>query len=168
MFTPETIATVPWIDLLTPDRVRDWIANSVEGFSWRIERGTLRIVGPAEGTGKKGILSTGDREKWRDFVLDFEVTFESGKVELFVRLGPHADRRAMSVSLAVAPGQLTPGTPSGCEISCIGNRFVLKVGDRPPFETEMPWTASRKGSVGIVVDKGTKVKFSRMRIQALR
>ncbi|MCI0588214.1 MAG: hypothetical protein L0323_15400 [Planctomycetes bacterium] len=167
VFTPEMIERIPWKPLLGNDMTKEWIASSVEGFSWRIEREALRVEGPAKGSGKKGILSIGDRDKWRDFVLEFEVTFESGEIELFVRLGQHADRRAMSVSMAVGP-EFTAGAPYSCELTCIGNKFSLKIGDQPPFEPEIPWTVSRKGSVGIVVDEETKVRFSKMRIRILR
>ncbi len=167
VFTPEMIERTPQKDLLANDMAKEWVASSVEGFSWRIERGTLRIEGPAKGVGKKGILSIGDREKWRDFVLDFEVTLESGEMELFVRLGQHADRRAMSVGLAADPN-FTAGAPYSCELTCIGNKFSLKVADQPPYEPEMPWTVSRKGSVGLVIDEETRVRFSRMKIRVLR
>jgi hypothetical protein len=166
VFTPEMVERTPWKNLLTSDMTKDWVASSVEGFSWRIERETLRVEGPAKGSGKKGILSIGDREKWRDFVLEFEVTFESGEIELFVRLGAHADRRAMSVSMAVGPA-FTAGAPYSCELTCIGNKFSLKIGDET-LEPEIPWTVSRKGSVGIVVDEETKVRFSKMRVRVLR
>src|SRR5262245_21564140 len=109
VFTPEVIARTPWKDLLTSEMKKEWNASSVEGFSWLIDKGTLRIEGTPKGSGKKGILSIGDRDKWRDFVLEFEVTFESGDVDLFVRLGQHADRRAMSISLAVSPNGFTAG-----------------------------------------------------------
>ncbi len=168
VFTPEMVERTPWKNLLTSDLTKEWVASSVEGFSWRIEREALRIEGPAKGSGKKGILSIGDREKWRDFVLEFEVTFESGEVELFVRLGTHADRRAMSTHLAVSPHGFVAGTPDSCEITCIGNKFSLKVADQPPYEAETPWTVSRKGSVGLVIDPETKVRFSRMKIRVLR
>ncbi|HKB17270.1 MAG TPA: hypothetical protein VKF62_14475, partial [Planctomycetota bacterium] len=130
----------------------------------------------------------GGREKWRDFVLEFDVAFEHpGNLDLFARLGRHAGQ-AVGMTLAVSPpdvppahvwtgptllvgeGVLRPRAPYACEVTCLGSRFRVKIGDGAPheYEEEIRWTKSRRGSIGLVVPEGTRVTFTRMRIRVLR
>jgi hypothetical protein len=170
VLTPDVIAKTPWRDLLAPDQVREWVVGAVQGFSWRIDKGVLSVEFLAKDAKKDAILSVGDREKWRDFALEFDVVPESGKFDLFVRLGLKADL-AHNLPAFVAgteSGQMAPGKPQTVAVTCIGNQVTYRVGEEEPYPEEIKWMKSRRGSVGLVIPEGTKFRITRMRIRVLR
>ncbi len=171
VFTPEVIERMPWRDLLTDEEAKVWVASAVAGFEHRFDKGVLHIIGPsAEGVGE-GILSIGDREKWRDFVLEVEFTIAKAGHMLCFRLGAAVDKYVETWPLSVeGDGALGAGTVYPAHATYIGSKSTLAI-DNPDFEpneANVGWTMNRKGAIGIVVPQGADLKFTRFRIKVLR
>lgn len=172
VFTPEEIERVPWRDLMVPDA--GWQAPPAKGFDWRIENGTMHVIGPGPDAEGQPVLSIGDDEKWRDFQLEFEFTLLKGNVDLYFRLG--LGRNAMEI--ADARRELTNESESPLMIgqsytvfaSYVGSagEFTIKSDDFSPDLWAVPWTKTRKGAFAIVPHEGSEIKFTSMRARVLR
>ncbi|MBI5431779.1 MAG: hypothetical protein HZA52_02995 [Planctomycetes bacterium] len=175
VFTPEYVASRPWIDLLGPEQAPNWNAASLEGFAWRIEDGVLKLHGPDSGTQQCGVVSICDREQLRDFVLDFEFTLAQGEFELCSRVGLRFDGTVESLKFSTledsqdASFLLPRGETFGGTWSFIGSSWTggLSAGDPQTLE-QVKWSQSRKGGIGIIVPPATELTFTRLRVKSLR
>ncbi len=168
VFTDAAIEATPWRDLLAGDEVSKWRAAALEGFEHRIENGVLHILGPSPQAGALGILSIGDDEFWRDFVLDFEFAILKGDFQIYLRLGPKVDGSSESVSYTTeGPDAVNVGETYPAEVSFIGSTMAVTLEENPtPYESS--WTKRRKGAIGLVIPEGSEIRFTRMRIRVLR
>jgi hypothetical protein len=170
-FHPAAVEKVPWQDLLVPEA--RWLLSPLEGFTHRLENGVLVIEGPAASTGKEGILTIGDREAWRDFILDFELTFESGSLRMFFRMGRTVANTEHVRIESHAEGSAPPLRGKACsgEASVIGSRIRFRLGSRdiePVEDSDAKGFRPRKGALGLVIPAGTVVRFTRLRVRVLR
>jgi hypothetical protein len=145
----------------------------VPGFEHRIEKGVLQIVGPDAASGKMGVMSIGDRELWRDFVLEFDFTLEKGKVDMYLRLpkGASPDNTVEGVTLATqGENAFVAGETYSVELSMIGSTEIYSVHavEFKPDEHQISWTKARKGSILLAIPSNTSIKISKMRIRELR
>ncbi len=158
-------------DLLAPDAPWNFPKN-VKGFQFLLERGSARIIGPDADAKADGIVSIGDVERWRDFVLDFSFTLVKGEATVYMRLGQIADSRVESFELkTTGQSALVAGQRYKAEVSMIGStRYVNIVADgfTPETVQTVAWAHSRKGAIGIVVPSDTELDLSEMKIRVLR
>lgn len=169
IFTPEVVEKVPWKDLLSTEAAKGWQHDGLADFG--IGNGSLRAVGLPPGAGKTGIMSVGDREQWRDFVLDVEFVIEAGSTNFFFRLGRRADNTVENYELATGPGApLKAGEGYGMQATFIGSKLSLafSTSEVGSYEIESSWSRSRKGAFGITVPEGSTIKITKLRIRELR
>jgi hypothetical protein len=170
-FPPEVVEKTAWRDLLTPDT--KWSVAPLQGFEHRIDSGVLHIKGPDAATKKQGVMSIGDKEQWRDFMIDFEFTFESGSMTMYFRMGPRTIQNTESMLItSYASGSAPPlqGKSYSGEAWAIGSKFHfhIKTEGVDPSDSDIKWVNSRKGALGLVIPDGTKVKFTKLRVRELR
>ncbi|MFN0242209.1 MAG: hypothetical protein ACKVWV_04890 [Planctomycetota bacterium] len=169
IFTPEVVDKAQWKDLLSTEAAKGWQHDGLADFG--VGNGQLRAVGLPPGAGKTGIMSVGDREQWRDFVLDAEFIIEAGSSNFFFRLGRRADNTVENFELATGPGApLKAGESYGMQATFIGSKLSLtfSTSEINPYEIESSWSRSRKGAFGITVPEGSTIKITKLKIRELR
>jgi len=171
-FTPAVVDTIPWRDLLSAEEASHWKGAAVKGFEYRVENGVMHLIGPAPEEKSEGIISIGDKEVWRDFVVEAEFTVVKGRFTVFYRLPLVWQENVESLELSTdeGDGQLTAGVPYEYRLSLIGSTLVEeRLGeDSLITPTSISWTKIRKGAFALSVPKETEVKFTRLRIKVLR
>jgi hypothetical protein len=174
-FGPQIGATtttgLPWKDELSSDLVKNWNATNTKGFTWRIEDGALEIVGPDPDERVQALLAIGDREQWRHFLLEFEVTIEQGSCDLYFRLGKSPNPNTPSYRLATTGDgcALAPGTSTRMRVALLGSRMTVSLlgDDGGVIEDDLlPWTKTRKGAIGLVIPPGAKLRFTEFKVCA--
>jgi hypothetical protein len=170
-FTADLINQVQPRDLLDPSTAEQWNASVLEGFRHELAGGTLRVWGAPAGTRSLGLLSIGDREQWRDWVLDIDFTLVQGSAQVYMRLGPRADSTVEFFLLAPeALRDIQYGERISARLSFIGSRWTLafpEVSDEV-LSTDVKWTKLRRGAIGFAIPDETELVVHRMRIRVLR
>ena len=165
-FTPEVIGRMPWKDLLAADQTANWAISQAKGFKHQFTGGALELFGPDPDADEQGVASIGDREKFRDFVVEFEGTLSKGHIELCLRTPTRIDRAVEAYPLDAQ--RLTPGVPFRMTITFIGSQVTYTPENGQPQEKTVPWSQSRKGAIAFVVDEGAELKITKLRIRLLR
>ncbi|MBI5433144.1 MAG: zinc ribbon domain-containing protein [Planctomycetes bacterium] len=175
VYTPDYIEKQPWKDLLSTDQAPNWNAAALEGFSYKFERGALLLRGPNESAKQNGVLSIGDREQFRDFVLDFEFTVVKSEFEMYCRIGKRFDGTVESLKFSAleesenASFMLSPAESYSGVMTFIGSSWTCELSAGDPVTMEkVKWSQSRKGGIGILVPPEAEVKITRMKIRSLR
>ncbi len=175
IFTADTGEDLPWVDCLSGEQVGFWNPSSAKGFSHRVENGVLQIIGPDADAGRIAVISIGDREQWRNFVIDLEFTIERGDLEMYFRLGrtPSVNTISHSLKAEGEDADLIAGRKYQAKASLLGSRFVFRYAtediDTPsPHDEQVSWTKNRKGAIGLVVPPGARARFTRFRVRELR
>ena len=174
IFTKSEIEKLPWVDCLSGGQASKWNPANAKGFSWRVDKGTLQLVGPDPDSGKDGIIAIGDAEQWRNLMVDAEFTIEKGGIDLYFRLGRNPNFQTPMFALR-AEGKnqkLRLGKRYRCTFTLIGHEFSARWEeediDTPNSEETFDWKMNRKGAVGILVPIGARVKFTRFQVRELR
>ncbi len=171
-FTPEAIENTPWRDLLAPDQVSLWRGGSdVKGFERRIDNGVMHLVGPDPSEKSEVISSIGDKEIWRDFLLEMEFTILKGRTTLYFRLPPVWQENVESLELTTDEGAFEAGRSYTYAYKVLASTFAeedLGEDSLGPTVKNISWTRVRKGAFGISIPKDTEIKFTRLRAKVLR
>ncbi|MSR61201.1 MAG: zinc ribbon domain-containing protein [Planctomycetes bacterium] len=168
-FTAEVIEATPWRDLLSDPSA--WKAAEAKGFEHNIVNGTLTMIGPDPDADGQGVMSIGDREIWRDFVIEVEVTIEKGMVECFFRLPINWQKNVEYYDLTTDEGELEAGRTYALEFRALGSTLTItnKTEDtQRPENKPISWIQIRKGAFGLSVPNKTEIKFTKMRGKVLR
>jgi hypothetical protein len=175
LFTAEHSEALPWTDCLKGEQASFWNASTAKGFAHRVENGVLQIVGPDADAGRIAIISIGDREQWRNFVLDMEFTLEQGNVEMFFRLGrsPNANTISYAMNGAGDAANLKIGKTYRVTVRLLGSQFVVRFADEdidtpPPREEQVSWAMGRKGAIGFLVPPETRLRVTSFKVRELR
>jgi hypothetical protein len=162
----------PFKDMLGPEQAKNWNPTNAKGFSWKIDAGTLNIIGPDEGEKQQAILAIGDREQWRNFMLEFEVTIDKGTCDLYFRLGKNPNSNTPSYHLTTQGDKspLPAGQATKLRVAIVGSKRQIRLmGDAGGeiVNDELPWTKTRKGAIGIVIPPGARLKFTEFKVYAI-
>jgi hypothetical protein len=176
VFTPEVIERTPWTNLLADPQKDYW--QHVAFQSWQITDGVLDCVGPALDAKQTAIMSIGDLEQWRDFVLDVEFTLVAGESAFHFRLGPFVNTSTLSLKVACdgeghsdADTSFRLGASNQMTVTLLGSSWRVDFADPAHAshdEPEVPWVIRRKGAVAVSVPPGSAIRITRMRIKVLR
>ena len=170
-FTPEVIESTPWRDLLSSEHAGEWRGPTLKGFEHRIEDGVLHMIGPDPSEDGEGIISIGDKEAWRDFVIDAEFTIAKGGCTIFFRLPAAWQENVESVDLTTDEGALEAGRSYTYTFDVIGSTLVEQNHGEDSFGPNVVpinWTKIRKGAFGISIPKESEIRFTRLRAKVLR
>jgi hypothetical protein len=166
------IEKLPWKDLLAGEQATFWNAAQVQGFSHAIQAGVLTLIGPDANAKNMGLISIGDREQWRDFVVNMDFTLESGDFKLFLRLGQRADSTVAQVNFKTGtePGNIVAGKKYSVTIKMIGSLVTMTYypEDQQYEPVKTSWTWSRRGALGFSLSPETRLTVSRLRVKELR
>lgn len=170
VFTQEVIDATPWTDLLSGSQKDQWQHVAFEG--WTIRDGVLDCAGPMLDAKQTAIMSIGDLEQWRDFVLDVEFTLVQGESAFHFRLGPSVNNSTLSYQVRTSGDEpFATGVTNPMTVSVIGSAWkVAFPGSQHSGheEPEVPWTIRRKGAIAVSVPPGSAIRITRMRIEVLR
>lgn len=162
-------------DCLSGEQATQWNASGTKGFSHRVENGVLQIIGPDADAGKIAVISIGDREQWRNLVVDLEFTVEKGNVDMYFRLGrsPNANTLMYALKTEGETRNLEPGKTYRARASVLGSEFVFRFADEgidtpATYKEPATWAMSRKGAIGLLVYPGARVRFTRFQVRELR
>lgn len=168
IFTQDAIDKTAWLDLLTGPQKENW---QHPGFSgWQIKDNVLQAVTDL-GSKSTSIMSIGDREQWRDYVLELEFAVMKGDCDLHLRLGRAVNSTTPSYRIGTTgQGAFKPGATNTITATVIGSTVKLSYSDseHSPSEELLNEYKSRKGGIGISVPPGAEIKISKMRIRPLR
>jgi hypothetical protein len=171
-FTPAVVEQTGWSDLLTGDRASEWELQkgAVKGSSAKIVGGVLVATGGGPDSKGRALYVVGDKEQWRDFVIDGEFTVESGTFTLAFRLGQNLDRNTEAIEIRTDEGKIAPGGTYAFTYQVIGSAVKLTWKDNvlDAQDRELMYSTPRHGAFGLVLEKGAKVTFKRLRIRELR
>lgn len=170
-FPVDSLDKLPWKDLLSGDQVAKWNPAQAKGFSHRIEDGVMTINGPDPDAKQNGLISIGDREQWRDFVVDMDFTLESGSVDMLFRLGKkYPDTMVPIVPITVGAEGIVAGKSYKLTVRMIGSTMTITYypADLEYDPEQLGWIKSRKGALGFAVHEGTRFKITRLQVQELR
>jgi hypothetical protein len=175
LFTPMAIERIQPVDCLAGGKIGEWNPSQAKGFSHRIDKGTLQIVGPDADAGRNAVISIGDREQWRNFVLDVEFQVDAGNVEMYFRLGKNPNLNTPQYILKTTGdlAEIRTGRSYRARISIIGSKFIVKFADDqadPPDtkDEDLTWVRSRKGAIGLLIPPGARLKFTKFLVRELR
>lgn len=167
-FTPEVIDKTPWLDLLTSPGKDGWQQAGFTG--WQIKDGVMQGLTEL-GAKATSVMSVGDREQWRDFVLEMEFIPVKGDPVLHARLGRTANTTTINYSIGTS-GQnaFKPGSTNTITVTVIGStaKASFSDSDHSASEDSLSQYMARKGGIGISVPPGAEIKVTKMRIKALR
>jgi len=168
VFTPPAIESAPWRDLLTDASA--WKSSELPGFEHPLTDGVLHLVGPDPAAGGMGVMSIGDAEAWRDFVVEIEFTLHRGSVELFFRLPPLWQKNVESRELVLQDGSIELDRKYLFTFTILGSILIQDVhaSDMSPTYDTISWVQVRKGALGIAVPRETEVEITRLRAKILR
>jgi hypothetical protein len=175
LFTDKAIGELPWTDCLAGVQADYWNASSAKGFS-HDSKGQLRLLGPDADAGKQAVISIGDREQWRNFVLDMEFVVEKGNLELFLRLGRSPNANTISYAMMTESDQrnLVAGKPYHVTMKCLGSQLTIRYENDddldvpPPREETITWAKTRKGAIGFLIPPGARFKATSFKVRELR
>jgi hypothetical protein len=167
-FTPDVIEKTPWTDLLSGAQKDNWQQAGFTG--WQLKDGVLQ--GNTDlGAKSTSVMSIGDREQWRDYVLEVEFAVAKGEPVLHCRLGRTVNNTTINYTIGTT-GQnaFKPGSTNTITATVIGSsaKVAFSDPDRSPGEETLNWTTARKGGIGVSVPAGSDIKITKMRIKALR
>jgi hypothetical protein len=168
VFTPDVVEKTPWTDLLSEDQKKHWQNYGLQGF--RLEKGTLEVVGPAAGASAFGLIDIPDQGGYRDFDLEMEFTIK-GTVDVLFRLGRRVDNTVESYTLSTTGQEpLKAGQVYTLHVSYIGSKLsgTLNPSDATLAEIPSNWTKSRKGAFGAQMRESSELKITKLRIRELR
>jgi hypothetical protein len=176
LFTDKVIGELPWTDCLAGEQLKFWNASTAKGFSHDAQPASLRIVGPDPDAGKQAVISIGDREQWRNFVLEMEFVIEKGNLELFLRLGRAPNANTISYPLMTESDQrnLKAGKPYHVIMKVVGSQWSIRyendddLDTPPPKEETVTWAKTRKGAVGFLVPPGARFRATSFKVRELR
>ncbi len=173
VYTEDFIERTPWIDLLSGEWATKWNAAVLKGFSHPLENGVLQVVGPDPDAKGDGVISIGDLDKWRDFVLEMEITLISGGCDLFLRLGRSIDNVENTRLSSEGDGALPANEPLTVEVVFQGSEWTFYAHSESfdpggPTSFEVSWTAQREGAIGLGVPSGTRFNVTKLRVKVLR
>ena len=170
-FTDAEKEKTPWRELLVGDAVSEWKAGATKGFEHKIEAGVLRVKGPAEDARGLSVLSIGDQQRWRDFVIEGEFTIEKGAFSLCFRLGSAPNQNTDVTKIeAEEGGPIAPGGTYSFTYEVVGSSVKMHWKDdvAPAEDRVLMWNYNRSGAFGLVIEREAALKFSRLRIRELR
>lgn len=164
-FTDAAVSQVPLRDLIQD---KTWTASTVKGFDYAPVNGALKIIGPDAGTKSRGVMSIGDQEVWRDFVIDMTIERSKGKLELFFRAGKNLDGTVLSYLLNEK--NVPANTPTHLVASVIGGRFKITIdgAEAPVVEMDVPPAMRRKGAFALAISPETEVTITKLGARVLR
>jgi hypothetical protein len=171
IFTPEAIEKESWKDALSGEQEKRWQKPGVDGF--QISGGELHAVGPKAGSGKNGIISIGDGEQLRDFVVEIEFVPVKGNFRFYHRLYQRADNSVpqFDVSTRGNDAPFKTGVSYRAVVSFIGSHYKVEMPDTEitglPDE-EIGWTKQRYGAIGIEITDDSEIKIQKLRFKELR
>jgi len=173
VFTPEYIESQPWTDLLRGEQATRWVKSPAPGFSYDINsRGELRIIGPDPESKGDGVISIGDKDKWRDFVAELDLEITRGKFDMYVR-APVSSLVNVPVYGFTTEGEdaLARGTAYPLRVKVIASSWEVS-SDSSEFSSseDMPliWWKPRVGAIAFSVPIGTEFSIKKFRIKVLR
>jgi hypothetical protein len=169
MFTPQVIERTPWRDLLAAADT-EWVHDGLKGF--RAEGGSVQAVGMDPGSKREGIFSVGDREKWRDFIMEVEFVPVRGTAKLYWRLGKQVQSAPDEVIVDTATSDWKAGQTYGVTATYLGSKRVFEWSANRELDPEVlepiSWRRQRLGAFGAVVSEGSEIKITKLRIKVLR
>jgi hypothetical protein len=176
LFTDKVISELPWTDCLAGEQLKYWNASSAKGFSHDPQPASLRIVGPDPDAGKQAVISIGDREQWRNFVLEMQFVIEKGNLELFLRLGRAPNANTISYPMMTESDQrnLKAGKPYHVIMKVLGSQWSIRyendddLDTPPPKEETITWAKTRKGAIGFLVPPGARFRATTFKVRELR
>jgi hypothetical protein len=77
-------------------------------------------------------MSIGDKEVWRDFVVEMEITIVQGSCELFMRLSPAWQKNVESRELTTDEGGLEAGRTYTYRFTVIASDLTEQIGEGDP------------------------------------
>jgi len=176
LFTEKAINELSWTDCLAGEQLKYWNASSAKGFSHDPQPASLRLVGPDADAGKQAVISIGDREQWRNFVLEMEFVIEKGNLELFLRLGRAPNANTISYPMMTESDQrnLKAGKPYHVIMKVLGSQLSIRyendddLDTPPPRQETITWAKTRKGAIGFLIPPGARFRATSFKVRELR
>jgi len=168
-FSAEVIENTPWRDLLADPSA--WKTGELKGYEHNFVNGVLHLVGPDPSEGAQGIMSIGDKEVWRDFLVEMDITILKGDCEIFFRLSPVWQKNVESLELTTDEGGLEAERTYTYFFSAIGSTLIDEIKGEDSLganRKSISWTQIRKGGFGIAVPKNTEIRLTKLRAKVLR
>lgn len=175
IFTAEGDKKLPSTDCLSSEQAKNWNPSGVKGFSHRVENGVLQLVGPDADAGQSAVISIGDREQWRHYIVDLELVVEKGNPEIYFRLGrsPNANTLSYILDSEGEGADIQVGKTYQAKASVLGSKFIFRFAgedlDTPPvYEETASWAKNRKGAIGLLIPPGARIRFTKFLVRELR
>ncbi len=175
-FTESLIASTPWKDLLSGEAAGRWIASQTPGLNWRVSGGVLEINYPDQASKVSPVLSVGDTERWRDFVLQCEFVIVSPGSEdpkfYFRAPATRIDDNFVLHQRLYTSGSdhLQTEQKYVMTVSLIGSKYQVRFDpeDLPVEPQDLTLSSSRKGGVALAIRGGCQMRITKMQIKELR
>lgn len=164
-----TIAALPWLDLLPGTRAEHWMQSSTPGLRHEVTGDTLAIDAEDSGDERRGVVALSGHT-WRHCALAFDVTMPRGAVTILLRSGKRANPgSAAAVKLSLVDAEHAVPLPAdrsvAVEMLLLGDRLVVTAGDaRHTYRVPL---AARSGGLALIVEPGTSVRLTHLRVKNL-
>ena len=169
LFDDAYIQRVPSKNLL--EDPAGWTPIETSSFTHKFGGGLTLANAPGETSESGGLTYTAGRV-WRDYVIDMEVTLESGELVFYTRIGDKMDTKAVpgfTLGLKNTNVLAEPKKAYKIQVRVIGKEFTVLVdGAGQQHGEELTIRKSRKGEPGVVAKAGTNAVISSFRVKHLR
>lgn len=167
LFDDAYVDRVPWKDLLADPS--GWLEVTHGSFTHKFGGG-LTLTNQAGETASTGGLSYTPGDNWRDYVVEAEVTLQSGQLVFYARIGDVMDLKAVpGFTMGLKGGVFEANKTYQVVIKVIGRTLAVTVdGVQQPGDTNLKASLSRRGEPGIAAQPGTGATITKLRVRHLR
>jgi hypothetical protein len=168
LFDDAYIDKVAWKDLLADANA--WIIAQSPTFVSKFGGG-LTLENPERGQSGGLLYMPGGR--WRDYVLELEVTLASGTLSVFTRVGDENKMDVQAVAGFTYGTRNTKymaeyGKPHMIAVRVIGKTMTVYIDGAVQSPESLTLNQSRRGKPGLAITGGTSAQISKLRVRLLR
>jgi hypothetical protein len=165
--TPEKIEGLPWRNLLAAADVGKWGKGGTCEF--KIDNGVLTITGPPADAKDQGVVSIGEDEGIRDFVLEAKLSVKGRGFMVMWRKEPDSMKMGQMAYRTEGLNHVPEDEPLTLKIEARGQTGVIEVqpGDlKQPFR--MGPEKARKGGFGFSADPESTITINEIKVKVIR
>jgi hypothetical protein len=168
LFTADVVDGISYTDMLSGPQATNWNPKKYQAVNGGLE---VDAADPA----LKGapLVSIGDREQIRNFLLEMDFTVERGSAQVLFHLGKNVtpNTQIFDIKTSGQDENVTAGKTMQARCAIIGDQFTWRFLNSDlggEIKQTISWTFTRKGGIGFQVNPGAKIKVTKFKLKILQ